>query len=469
MSLIDDIVIRELTDLAERVVPPMELTASTVLGAGRRHRRRVAGARVTLVAGIGALAAVVATSALNPPDAVPPAASTAELALGLVASAVDAADTVPSGDGDMLLLADGTGRQYTARFDVAEGVVVLNEGAAAPLDEGFAGLGASSDAADEGEGIVQASGLVGDALLVAGYVSGPGDVRLEWSAQGGTRSLDLPAFAVPGAAGRVYVVRVDGAASDGAWPLVAVVHDGAVEHRAGVDLTPLRDDAAGAVELAPGVTAVRAPVPVTLEDGTVGVGLGVQASTVPETAWTLALVPLTGPELAGAVTAGDAVEGADAGVWITAVGAPEAARLDVPWTWSSADAPADEDHRWDTVLRYGGSGDDSRVFLGAVPPWLTEPRVLLFSREGFPLADGGRVQTLEAPVYQAPTGDGRPLYTVAILAPDDGVDGFATDVEATFAIGADGTVVPGQRCAGLSLDECAAILGPDVLTAVRDR
>lgn len=465
MSLVDDDVIRELTDLAERAVPPMELTASTVLGAGRRHRRRMAGARVTLLAGIGALAAVLATSALNPPDAVPPAASTAELAPGLVASAANAAEVVPSGDGDMLLLTDSAGRHYTARFDGAEEMVVLNPGTVtSEAHESVVGFGTRSD---EGDGILQAGWFPGDALVVAGYVLGPGDVRLEWSAQGGTGSLELPTFAVPGAAGRVYLVRIDGAAPEGSWPLASVVYDGTVDHRADIDLAPLQDRAAQTVELAPGVVAVQAPVQTTLEDGREALGLGVQASTAPEAGWTLALVPLTESEVAQVAAAGGAVDGADAGTWIVAVGAGDADQPTIPLTWSSADSPTTHDDFWDTMLRYGLGADDSRVFMGVVPPWLEEPRVVLFSRTGFVLADGTRAQALDVPVYPAPTEDGRLLYTVAVLAPDDGVGGFAVDVDATFAIGADGTVVAGQRCAGLSLDECAGILGPDVYDAVR--
>lgn len=470
MTLTDDIVIRELTDLAERAVPPMALVPAAVVSAGRRRRRRVASARVALVAGLGTAAAVLVLPALDPPEVTSPVAATANLAPGLVASAVNAAEVVPAGDGEMLALTDGTGGRYTAHFDAAEGWVVLGEGTqAAAVDEGISAFGARSDAADEGEGILQSSGLVGDAIVVAGYVVGAGDVRLEWSAQGGTGSLELPTFAVPGAAGRVYLVRIDGAAPEGSWPLASVVYDGTVDHRADIDLAPLQDRAAQTVELAPGVVAVQAPVQMTLEDGREALGLGVQASTAPEAGWTLALVPLTETEIAQVAAAGGAVDGADAGTWIVAVGAGDADQPTIPLTWSSADSPTTDDYVWDTMLRYGLGADDSRVFMGVVPPWLEEPRVVLFSRTGFVLADGSRVQAVDAPVYPAPTEDGRLLYTVAILATDDGVDGFATDVDATFAIGADGTVVAGQRCAGLSLDECAALLGPDVLSAVRDR
>lgn len=467
MTLTDDLVIRELTDLAERAVPPMGLTAAAVVGAGRRRRRRVAGARVALVAGLGVTAAGIVLPALDPPETTTPVAATATLAPGLVASAVNTAEVVPSGYGEMLALADGEGGRYTARFDAAEGWVLLGEGTqAVAADEGIAGFW-TSDAADQGEGINQSSSIVGDAIVVAGYVVGPGDVHLEWSVQGGTGSLELPTFAVPGAAGRVYLVRIHGTAPEGSRPLAAVVYEGTVQHRADVDLTTLRDLAAPTVELAPGVVAVQAPVPAALDDGSTGVDLGVRTSTVPGAAWTLALRPLTDAELAEALAAGDAVEGADGGVWITAVGAPDADGLPLPWTWSSASSPAADDVRWDTVLRYGGADDDSRILLGAVPPWLTSPRVVVFSRDGFVLADGSRVPTLEVPVYPAPTNDGRLLYTVAILAPADGVDGFEIDVDATFAIGSDGSVVAGQRCAGLSLEECAALLGPDVHKAVR--
>jgi len=296
-------------------------------------------------------------------------------------------------------------------------------------------------------------------------------VRLEWSDGSRTQALDLPTFAVPGAAGRVYVVRIEGS-SGGELPTAAVVHHGSAEHRAEIDLSQLQPEAeataAGVVELAPGVIAVRTPAPITLDDGTAAVDLGIRASTAPEATWPLALVPLTQGELAD--LSGSAEQGRhfDAGVWVTGLAEPDREGLRTPWVWTNGTAsPEDQETRWDGVVRT--THEESGLFVGVVPQRLPDPRVVLYSRGGFALADGSRVPTLEAPVYESPTGDGRLLYTVWVPAASDGVDGFVTQVDATFAIGSDGTVVGGQRCTGLTLDECAEALGPDVYTVVRSR
>ena len=249
-TLSDDLLVRDLHQRAHRVLPAMALDPADVLGAGKLRRSRQT--TVRSVAGILAAGAFVAGAvqiSADEPVAPPPAATTAELTKGLVATAANDADVVDFGDGDILSLTDGAEHHYTVRFDPVAGVVDAFEGgvAGAQGDDGWlGGFSAGADPADEGDGILQASGLAGDALLVAGYVSGPGEVRLEWSGDGPTLALDVPTFAVPGAAGRAYVVRIEGAAPDGEWPNVAVVHSGKDEHRADVPLTPLIEHAAAA-------------------------------------------------------------------------------------------------------------------------------------------------------------------------------------------------------------------------------
>ena len=250
MTLTDETLVRDLAELTDRAVPPMTLDPAAVLDAGRRHRRRrtVGSASVGLLA-VAAAAVAAAQLGTGPGPVTPPAAATAELTKGLVATAANDADVVDSGDADTLSLTDGAEHHYTVRFDPVAGVVDAFEGgvAGAQGDDGWlGGFSAGADPADEGDGILQASGLAGDALLVAGYVSGPGEVRLEWSGDGPTLALDVPTFAVPGAAGRVYVMRIEGAALDGKWPTVTVVHSGKDEHRADVPLTPLKEHAAAA-------------------------------------------------------------------------------------------------------------------------------------------------------------------------------------------------------------------------------
>lgn len=466
MTMTDDALVRDLAERADLAAPPMALDPMVVLTAGRRRRNRVVGARVTVAAGLGVVAVAVAAGAFNPPDAAPPAAATAQLAEGLVATAANDADVVRTDGGDALALTDGVGHRYTVRFDVASGTVDAFEGEAAGAegDEGWlGGFGASAEGADEGEGILQASGLEGEAILVAGYVSGPGDVRLEWSWDGPTRALDVPTFAVPGVAGRVYIVRIEGAAPDGGWPAVAVVHSGKDEHRADVPLTQLQGTATQTVELAPGVIAANRPTALILEDGTVGVELGISVPEAAATSRPLALLPMTEEQLAEANAAAEPHPSWDGGVQLALLGESDPEPIVAPWVWSSTASPDDDEVRWDSVMRI--PGEDSGLFIGVVPSWLTDPRVVLYSRDGFPQADGTVVHTLGAPVYPAPTGDGRLLYTVWIPAPSDGVGGFLTDVDATFAIGSDGTVVGGQRCSDMTVDECADLFGPDIYTA----
>ena len=280
-TLSEDLLVRDLHERADRVLPAMALDPAAVLLASRRHRRRQTAMRSAAGAlAVGAIAVGAVQIWADEPVTTPPAAATAELTKGLVATAANDADVVDSGDGDTLSLTDGAEHHYTVRFDPVAGVVDAFEGgvAGAQGDDGWlGGFSAGADPADEGDGILQASGLAGDALLVAGYVSGPGEVRLEWSGHGPTLALDVPTFAVPGAAGRVYVMRIEGAALDGKWPTVTVVHSGKDEHRADVPLTPLKEHAAAAdgtltIETATDVREVET------DEGT-AVDLGIQVPT----------------------------------------------------------------------------------------------------------------------------------------------------------------------------------------------
>lgn len=232
---------------------------------------------------------------------------------------------------------------------------------------------------------------------------------------------------------------------------------------AGVQQEPRPMGDGQTVELAPGVIAANRPVEMTLEDGTPVLDLGIGFPNAPATSRPLILMPITDDQLAEANASAEPHRVWDGGVQLAQVGesGPEVVS---PWVWSSEEAAGDEGFRWDTVMRT--VGEESGLYIGVLPAWLPDPRVVLYSRDGFLQTDGSNVHSLEVPVYPAPTDDGRLLYTVWIPAVADDVDGFATDVDATFAVGSDGTVVTGLGCATSTLDECAATFGPEISAAV---
>ena len=225
------------------------------------------------------------------------------------------------------------------------------------------------------------------------------------------------------------------------------------------------------VELAPGVIAVSLPAELTLDDGTTVLDLGIRipdltGDTAPATR-PLVLAPATVAQIAEANVDPERLTW-DAGVQLTHVG-ESGTTTGVPFLWRTVEASYDyapepgQEVRWDTTMRF--AGDESGLFFGTVPPWLPGVRVVLYSANGFRQDDGTRTHSLEVPVYPAPTDDGRLLYTVWIPAAADGVDGFATDVDATLAISSDGRVVGGQRCSDMTLDECAGVFGPEIYAA----
>ena len=217
------------------------------------------------------------------------------------------------------------------------------------------------------------------------------------------------------------------------------------------------------VELAPGVIAVSLPSELTLDDGTAAVDLGISFPYAAATSRPLLLLPITNDQLAEANASAEPHRAWDGGVQLAQVGESGLEPVSTPWVWSSAGTADDEESRWDSVMRT--LGEESGLFVGVLPAWLPDPRVVFYSQDGFLQADGSRVHSLEVPVYAAPTDDVRLLYTVWIPAVADGVDGFLTDIDATLAIGSDGRVVGGQRCAGMTLDECAGVFGPDIYAA----
>ena len=232
---------------------------------------------------------------------------------------------------------------------------------------------------------------------------------------------------------------------------------------AGVQQEPRPMGDGQTVELAPGVIAANRPVEMTLDDGTPVLDLGIGFPNAPATSRPLILMPITDDQLAEANASAEPHRVWDGGVQLAQVG-ESGPKVVSPWVWSSEETAGDEGFRWDTVMRT--DGEESGLYIGVLPAWLPDPRVVLYSRDGFLQADGSRMHSLEVPVYPAPTDDGRLLYTVWIPAVGDDADGFATDVDATFAVGSDGTVVTGLGCATSTLDECAATFGPEIHAAV---
>ena len=217
-----------------------------------------------------------------------------------------------------------------------------------------------------------------------------------------------------------------------------------------------------AMQIAPGVVAVNRPIGVNLDDGTTILALGISLPDAQGTSQPLILASVTAEQLSEA-NASEVHPAWDGGVRIS----QGDSRLEVPgarFLWSSAAAPDDEDFRWDTMMRTDAAEWGS-LFIGVVPAWLKDPRVVLYSSDGFRQGDGSVVHSREVPLYAAPTDDGRLLYTVWVAAAADGSDGPAADITASLAIGSDGVVVPGQRCATLTLDECAGAFGSDIYAA----
>ncbi|HZL01890.1 MAG TPA: hypothetical protein VFC48_02075 [Cellulomonas sp.] len=406
----DDLLVRELTERADRLLPAMSLEPAAVLLASRRHRRRraVGSASVGLLA-VAAAAVAAAQLGTGPLPVTPPAAATAELTKGLVATAANDADIVDSGDGDTLSLTDGAEHHYTVRFDPVAGVVDAFEGgvAGAQGDDGWlGGFSAGADPADEGDGILQASGLAGDALLVAGYVSGPGEVRLEWSGDGPTLALDVPTFAVPGAAGRVYVMRIEGAALDGKWPTVTVVHSGKAEHRADVPLTPLKEHAAAAdgtlsIEIANDVREVE-----TDEGTAVDLGIPVAGGDPLDEGRTYSL-------RAGLLVDGDPGTPDVTGLWLDSLG-PDGATKTVVGSGGSggggtvdeALTPANRNPTWMSML-----SDHEACMVGVRPPALEGATFDLIIER-----DTGK-QVVPIPTFRVPGLDAD-VWFVALTDPE---------------------------------------------------
>lgn len=122
-------------------------------------------------------------------------------------------------------------------------------------------------------------------------------------------------------------------------------------------------------------------------------------------------------------------------------------------TWWVSDGGADPDAY--PTLSLASEGD-ARFLAGAVPAWLRDPIVLLYSGGGFELPDGTVATTAELPTFAAPTDDGRLLFAVALRG--DAATRFGSAPWQLLVVGADGDVfVPG--CGDLDVAACGTERG----------
>jgi len=240
---------------------------------------------------------------------------------------------------------------------------------------------------------------------------------------------------------------------------------------AGVQQEPRPMGDGQTVELAPGVIAANRPVETTLDDGTAALDLGLTAGAIDAGgAWVQDLPLLL-------TTADDAMLGEmnafpsnadrpvhlDLGVSLLRLGEAAPQYLSLGW-------PRD-----DTRATYGGraypiqtddqlAGEDAYLYAGAVPSWLPDPRVFVYSSGGFAQADGTTVHFLEIPTYSASTDDARLLYTLKVPV-DPASPAGDGPVDVVLYVGSDRTVEGGTACPAISLDRCAESF-PDLLTVI---
>lgn len=286
MTRTDDVLVRELADLTDRALPPLALEPAAVLDAGRRHRRRR-----TLVQGSAGLAAVAVAAVVvatqlgtGPAPVAAPPAQTVQLVEGLVA-AVPTSPTAlrtPLGPGvDLGLPADDEHRY-----------VVVSDGSRLELRRADADGAVAGEPWDLGYSISYPSFWMvvdGGSAVVYGQGGPDIEVTLVCTPADGSApvAVPVPTATVEGFFGALYMLRIDGAPVDGAWPDLAVEvrsPDGSVttqpitlpaqpppdptEVQVGVEVgdltvrmattaTPLRTDAG--VVFDPGLTAGAAP------------------------------------------------------------------------------------------------------------------------------------------------------------------------------------------------------------------
>lgn len=125
-------------------------------------------------------------------------------------------------------------------------------------------------------------------------------------------------------------------------------------------------------------------------------------------------------------------------------------------TWRAGDEASDYPQtepysatdEWFDVL----GGDAFLLYrLGAVPSWLRDPTVLLYSSGGIALPNGSSAPAVELPTFRAPTADGRLLYLVVLR--DEAARRMQESRTQLAFVGADGDAyLPG--CGDVRHDGC---------------
>ena len=247
---------------------------------------------------------------------------------------------------------------------------------------------------------------------------------------------------------------------------------------AGVEQSPRPMGDGQTVELAPGVIAANRPVEMMLDDGTPVLDLGLTSPGLGTSRRELVLAVATDAELADLAALYDTSR-YDSGVVVAGIadsaveplrsqdssGADRARGWMVAWRQPTArdvGRPLGDVDFSTTGVSYGDDG--SQVNAGAVPPWLPDPRVVVFSNQGYTTSDGSTVRALELPTFTGPTDDHRLLYAMRV----DASQGFTQDdpeaggqmmwdtIDAVLFIGSDGETVMGGQCVGQTFDECSA-------------
>jgi len=238
---------------------------------------------------------------------------------------------------------------------------------------------------------------------------------------------------------------------------------------------------AAVVELAPGVLAANRPVERVLADGTEVLDLGITTlnfSLLPGTSWSelpTVLVPVKADVLAEH-NASNFGPDFDAGVTQRNLVGDELGPF-ANWSivWSSRESPrlVEDSPEWLALGESGGSyaDVDTHVHAGKVPPWIPDPRVVVFSGRGYTAADGAVTHALELPTFASPGLGERLLYFVKI-GPEQG---FATPasgeselpIDATVYFGSDGEVAIAGGCSG-TVERCGPFLGPHFADVVEE-
>ncbi|AEI11778.1 hypothetical protein [Cellulomonas gilvus] len=461
---------RELAEHAARVTPAMSLDPGALLDAAHRHVRRRAAVRVG--AGIAAVAVVAAAAVTVPrlerspdPAQTPaPRVTTAPRPLGtgpvtLVAQGLSAVNR-PAPP----VAATGAVRQVRPDADmrmdlgltagVRELVLLTGTDDTGPAS-GWAGFVAADE--EDGSWITTRGGgtwtwdaqtmrqgrrltteardgRTSDVVVVP--TSMPRPHVLLWSTGGFTDraggqqvAVELPTFAAPGGqllAATLADTALSQSMAESTTGVVFVGTDGRVVE---APCEPA-DETQGcpAIEEVPGLVAAidafrtepdraqtTSPAPGAATTTRLGVG-GVTWPTgldVPRTGGSTGHVELsraTSAEL-------DAAEGtwgvpAEHGLRVTVDPLSGAGNV---ITWSADDSP----DRFAPGSHYPGSlswamDDDLRVLVGAVPAWMAQGRVLMWFPRGLVADDGTRVQAVEVPTFDDPSGSGARLYAVQL-------------------------------------------------------